>query len=288
MIIAILSCSFHAAAQYGFDTIQVYFDIGKYDITLEQARTLDSVYELSILNERKMLIYGYADYLGVHPDNQTLSDKRAIEVNNYFLQKGLPPAHIIQYTGVGQVNKKNSGEHGNADFRKVDIFLKKSEPQVDGMTFYINDMPAVSDVKPIDASKEFVHYHKISQLEVGQTFILKNINFLMARSTIEPKSIPYLQELLALLKAYPQLKIKLEGHVCCIDNNGDSYDMDRNNQTLSLNRAEVIYRYLIANGIDKERLSYVGFGKRFPIFPDEDTDEKSLQNRRVEVRIMAK
>jgi len=284
----ILGCCFSITAwtQYGFDTVTVYFDIGIPEVRHDQYEKLDSIIQIAQSQQRKLMIYGYADYLGTSQPNTILADHRASNVYQYFIDNGLNKSFIIQYAGVGQVLKKVEGEHGNQDFRKVDVFIKKTKPDHEpDYVFYSEKSTTGIDI-PLGLENNSLK--SIAQLDVNQTFVLKNIQFYLARSTVIPQSIPYMNELLEILKAYPNLKVRLEGHVCCLDNTGDSYDMDRGNSRLSYNRAETIYKYLVQNGIAPERLSYEGFGRQYPIHPIEDNDEKALENRRVEVRVIAK
>ncbi|WP_234424308.1 hypothetical protein [Aquimarina sp. Aq107] len=53
----------------------------------------------------------------------------------------------------------------------------------------------------------------------------------------------------------------------------------RPEDNLSTRRAKKVYDFLISNGIDKERLSYIGFEGKFPLgtYPQ--------YNRRVEIEI---
>lgn len=273
--------------QTGYDTINVYFDIGEYVIKEDQKKILDSVIQLATKDNRKMLIYGYADYLGTSKPNQTLSDNRAKVVNDYLLEHKLPKEYIIQYAGVGQINKKKEDEHGNQDFRKVEIFLRKKAPDDIFFDSYLTHS-SKSDSLKNSTPDSYQYYRRMLSLEVGQTFVLNNIHFYLARSTMIPESKPFLDELLKIMLENKNLVIKLEGHVCCLDNDGDSYDDDKRNNKLSVNRAEVIYNYLIKNGVEPSRVSFEGFGRKRPIHKIEKTEQQAQENRRVEVRIISK
>ena len=54
---------------------------------------------------------------------------------------------------------------------------------------------------------------------------------------------------------------------------------------LSGKRAKAVYDYLLAKGIDKERLSYKGFGMLKPL-AENTTEENRALNRRIEFRIV--
>jgi len=90
------------------------------------------------------------------------------------------------------------------------------------------------------------------------------------------------------LQENPNMAIQIEGHVCCVTNVPDAYDLDSHNLDLSINRARFIYEYLKARGISATRLNYIGYGRSKPIIADEQTEEEASVNRRVEVRILDK
>lgn len=259
------------AQQVYFDTVQVYFDIGKTHFLSATTQTLDSLLENLKQTQDKILIYGFADYLGSENPNQTLSDQRAYKVQKYLLQKGLSPTQIIQTTGVGQVDIKGREANGNQDFRKVSIFIRrKGEPK-------------------ITSKKDLKMQSLIDKIEVGKTFTLKNINFIVNSSRYTNESEPIVEELLQIMIQNPSLKIKLEGHICCIDTKDeDAFDVVYHDFYLSRNRARRIYFYLTKHGIDKSRVSFEGFGKSRPLVNPEITEEDKEKNRRVEVRILEK
>ncbi len=77
------------------------------------------------------------------------------------------------------------------------------------------------------------------------------------------------------LKKDNTLKISIEGHT---DNSGDA----KHNKKLSNDRANAVMQKLIALGIDKTRLSAIGYGAEKPLVAN-DTEENKAKNRRVEL-----
>lgn len=110
--------------------------------------------------------------------------------------------------------------------------------------------------------------------KVGAVVKLDRIFFVTAKWDLLPESNAQLDEVVALLNEYPDMEIEIQGHT---DDRGD----DDYNLTLSKNRAKSVYKYVIAQGIAKERLKYRGYGEGKPV-ADNGTSEGRQLNRRVE------
>jgi len=82
------------------------------------------------------------------------------------------------------------------------------------------------------------------------------------------------------LKKYDKYSVAIEGHT---DSTGDeSYNLE-----LSKKRAESVGQYLIKQGISAQRLSYEGYGSKYPVDTNE-TKEGRRRNRRVEFLLIRK
>jgi len=80
------------------------------------------------------------------------------------------------------------------------------------------------------------------------------------------------------MEANPTMDIEIAGHT---DSDGSS----SSNETLSDNRANAVYSYLLENGVAKERLTFKGYGEEKPVATNETEEGKAL-NRRVEFVII--
>jgi len=78
-----------------------------------------------------------------------------------------------------------------------------------------------------------------------------------------------------LLKENPNHHLSIYGHT-------DAVGDEKKNEQLSQKRAETIVDYLIANGVDKKRLSAKGMGEQYPIASNDNATGR-LKNRRVEI-----
>ncbi|RED92228.1 OmpA family protein [Marinoscillum furvescens] len=91
------------------------------------------------------------------------------------------------------------------------------------------------------------------------------------------EEVAVLEELLTLLRQYPEAEIDLIGHT-------DDTGSHRYNQQLSEWRAEFIYELLVYKGIDPDRMTYTGAGELYPLNDNSDEEDRSA-NRRLEVII---
>lgn len=106
----------------------------------------------------------------------------------------------------------------------------------------------------------------------------KTILFDLGKSDLKPASKETLNSVISIMKNYPREKFYIAGH-------SDNSFTKEYNLTLSLDRANNVKNYLIANGIDSSRLTAEGFGEDKPIATN-DTKEGRLRNRRVEILLM--
>lgn len=119
------------------------------------------------------------------------------------------------------------------------------------------------------------------RVEVKQDHIEihEKIQFETNKATIKPESDSLLEEITNVIKQNPQIKrLSIEGHT-------DSTGADKHNQKLSEQRAAAVRDYLIAHGVEADRLSARGWGKSKPI-GDNSTAIGREENRRVEFVIV--
>ena len=111
---------------------------------------------------------------------------------------------------------------------------------------------------------------------------LQNVNFETGKSDILPESFGVLDEVGAILRKWPQLKIEVGGHT-------DSRGSRVKNQTLSENRAAAVKTYLAGRFSDlaADQLSTKGYGSTKPIVPN-NTALNMAKNRRVEFVVLNK
>jgi outer membrane protein OmpA-like peptidoglycan-associated protein len=105
---------------------------------------------------------------------------------------------------------------------------------------------------------------------------LPAINFRAGSADLTVESHQALQQVAALAKKYPDLKLRVEGHT-------DSQGGVNFNQKLSQKRADAVRGYLVHGGpaVPPAQVVAAGFGPTRPIASN-DTAEGRAQNRRVE------
>ena len=108
----------------------------------------------------------------------------------------------------------------------------------------------------------------------------KNIFFKLGSFHLLPESFPALDEVVKVLNENPDLLLDVEGH-------SDNVGAASINKSISAKRASAIFDYLVAKGIDPNRLLTIGYGSEKPIAGNE-TEEGRAQNRRVELKLRPK
>ncbi len=115
-------------------------------------------------------------------------------------------------------------------------------------------------------------------LKKGQIIRIEKLYFDADSTSFKKESVEVLDEIYAFLKANPTVHIEIGGHT---NNRPKPYYCNR----LSTARAKSVYDYLIKKGIDPNRLSYKGYGKRKPIASNSSVAGRK-RNQRVEIKIM--
>lgn len=116
--------------------------------------------------------------------------------------------------------------------------------------------------------------------DLTKALTFDNVNFSTGAAEITEGSKTQLDDLVKIMKAYPKVEIKVDGHT---DNKGD----EAKNKALSSSRAESVKTYLKSHGIDAARISTAGFGPSKPVAENE-TEEGRAKNRRIEAFVTKK
>lgn len=119
----------------------------------------------------------------------------------------------------------------------------------------------------------------LAKVTKSKIVITKKIHFEFDKAVIRPVSFRILDAVVDILKQNSDIrKVRVEGHT-------DSKGSDAYNMRLSQRRANAVRDYIIAHGIETERLVAVGYGESKPVDTN-DTAEGRARNRRVEFTIL--
>lgn len=110
---------------------------------------------------------------------------------------------------------------------------------------------------------------------------LDRVYFSTGSDQLTATSQNQLDNIVAILKAFPNTEVKLGGYT---DNTGSQ----QINQPLSEGRAKSVMNEIGKAGIDVARLAAEGYGSEHPLCPANDTDVCKAKNRRVDIRITKK
>lgn len=282
---------FTLAAQEQFS---VYFDTNKHELTKVQQ---DRLTEWMAANKTSKIlaINGYTDEDGSIGLNDSLAQRR---VSHVFAQvKGkVNTREDFKTHSFGKLHKMSPVK---AENRKVTLYyiLEKDlsrENEILGIAEApekapgpkvreIVEYPSEIEVRNPDGKVEILKLDvafmkKVGDGKPGEVIVINNLNFYENTFSVVKESRNRMHELLEIMRANPGLRIKLQGHVCC---------MKADRQDLSTKRAKQIMQFLNTNGIEKSRLSFEGFGVSRPLYPiPEKSQEEAAANRRVEILIV--
>lgn len=286
--IYILFFSLVAQAQEEFS---VYFDSNKYELKKKENERLQNF--INTNKEVKIVaINGYTDEDGTTAFNDTLAQKRVDFIYGIINGK-LKIRDDFKTRSFGERHRQSKIKSEN---RKVTIYflLAKDLPR-ENEILGIKEEPVVKKQRempkypqkmtlqnPNGTTSELVFdvafMEKLTVAKPGEKIKLENLNFQLNTFAITNDSRPKMYELLEVMKRNPQMKIQIQGHICCMQND---------KQDLSTKRAKAIARFLEMNGIDKDRVTYKGFGVTEPLFAiPEKSEEERAANRRVEIEII--
>lgn len=277
---------------YSQEQFAIYFDSNKFDLNLKEKERLD-LWQTQFCQSKIVAIHGFTDEDGTSGFNDTLAQHRVESVLDLIKNK-IKIRDDFKTRSFGESFNQSKNK---ADNRKVIIYyllekdiaredeilgIKKVTPLVELSKPQIEFPEKMVFENPDGSQKEFkldiAFMKKVYESKKGDRLKVDNLNFIINTFIVVPEAKGKMYELLVVLKNNPNLKIEIQGHLCCMSN--DRLD-------LSTQRAKAIFGFLIANGIPVDRLSYKGFGSTQPIYPlPEKSEEERAANRRVEILII--
>ena len=272
------------------EQFSLYFDSNQYDLKTSE---VDKLF-LWLKDNPKVKVValnGYTDEDGTTGFNETLAEKRVATVAS-FIRGKVKIRDDFKTRSFGELHKHSPKKALN---RKVTIYylLEKDLPkeeeilglkkvviaQLSKPKFYPQNI--VID-NPNGTQSEFkldtIFMRQVERSKPGDKLKIENLNFQLNTFAVTNESRGKLFELLIVMQDNPNLKIEIQGHLCCMP-------VDRTD--LSTQRARAVYKFLETFKIPKNRLSYKGFGSTQPIYPiPEVNEEQRAANRRVEILVI--
>ncbi len=126
----------------------------------------------------------------------------------------------------------------------------------DADTAYFNTV-SLFDSKTFNERLDLVPGEVVEVLRREEPFVLENILYAFNSDKIEPEAEPDLEFIQGLMTRYPEMVIELSSHT-------DSRGTDAANENLSQRRAESARRWLVRNGISRDRIQAKGYGESKP------------------------
>jgi outer membrane protein OmpA-like peptidoglycan-associated protein len=134
------------------------------------------------------------------------------------------------------------------------------------------------DVAPDSAEAQMAHSLSDASAPLPHTFDFERLTFSRGSASVTPGSMKTVDDLAAMLKAYPSARIRIVGHT---DTTGNA----ATNQTLSGARANAVERALVARGVGRDRIETSGEAARSPV---SGSAPQGRINRRVEFVLLSR
>lgn len=268
---------------FGQESVSFYFDNNKSELnTIELAKLTKWI---AANKKSKILsITGSTDEVGSSGYNDTLSQKRV----DYIFNKVKLAVKIREDFKSISLGEKGAKSKIKSENRKaIIVFLQEKDlaKEAELIKPKVVEAPKTTEIIPIEEKdmnfpEGATLEEKIELSKPGTLIVLPEIQFYKNSFGIMPSSKQSIDELIYILDKNPNLRIEIQGHICCVT-------QDHNN--LSLERAKQVRRVLVMNSIRQDRLVVKGFGVTKPKFTiPEANEEQALANRRVEIMILQK
>ena len=262
------------------EEISIFFESNSSNMASSEVNKLTSFFTNPDILVTALTIEGFCDDIGKTTSNFLLSHKRATAVGDYLqTQYKLSPEKMI---GKGEI--ASGADSSDPDLqarvanRKVNVCIEytilEKQKKIQNQIVKSNTPIVRLGYKTFD-----------DILEVGHQIIIENLIFETSATVFQDaeKAEFELKKIVTYFQKNTNLKFEIHGHVCCISTSyRDAQDDATGLSNLSESRAERIYSYFVKHGIDRERMSFKGFGRKFP-----RKGVTEQENKRVEIVISA-
>lgn len=220
------------------------------------------LYITPYVNEEKTVKGGWHKVRGVF---EATGNERYLLIGNFYSDEAT--AH----------ERQPEGERGGYYF--IDDVNVRIAPPGTALTPKPKEsvLPPPRPVVPDHASSTTVDIHQVEPA-VGTRVRLDNVQFAFDKADLLPGYEKELDRLVDLMTDFPFLRVEIEGHT-------DDQGSDDYNLRLSDARAKAVVDYLLKKDVEKERLTWKGYGETKPLVANDSEANRAI-NRRVEFRII--
>ncbi|MGN6194127.1 MAG: OmpA family protein [Ginsengibacter sp.] len=253
-------------------------------------------YPINTIDDEGSMIVD-ADGKTAYYSSDKIDTKGGLDIYTFGLREDLRPSKTLWAKGKVYDNKTKAGLPSTVVLTDVNTRQIVSKLQTDEDGNYLITLPVGKDyafnvhrkgylfysqnynMKNISSDSVFNVDIPLEPIEANAKVILKNVFFDTKKTDLKPESITELDNVVRLMNENPNMKILISGFT---DNVGKPAD----NLKLSTGRAVAVVNYLISKGLNKDRLSFKGFGEAKPIATN-DTEEGRALNRRTELTVVS-
>lgn len=148
-----------------------------------------------------------------------------------------------------------------------EILVDALDPSITGNQQRNEEAP--KDFKKQDEVSIEKNTEKIAKIDIPPVY------YDSGKATVKSESIPVLNEVLNILKQFPEYYLIIDAHT-------DSVGSEENNLKLSKDRALEVNRYLVSQTVDANRIVARGWGEYRLVIPEEKSETDRAKNRRTE------
>jgi outer membrane protein OmpA-like peptidoglycan-associated protein len=207
----------------------------------------------------------------------------------------------IEMTTVSSIVKNDSGAVLSGVKVLAQSRLFKDSTTTDSTGFFKIDVPKNQDVAIDIMAKDHFYESRILKIgvvsikmadvklikaSIGRKMQAKTLHFYGGDTVLLPTSKPELLTLVRFMQFNSDYVIEIQGHI------NMPWAFPVGTQTtdfiLSVNRAKVVYNFLVKSGIPANRMTYAGYGNWEMLYPKATTAGEQSMNRRVEIKIVGR
>lgn len=256
-MVFLLTC---AASAQEETVYSIYFEFDKYNLDDKQGNNVVAfINAIDTTRIESIQIFGYCDDRGKDEYNFKLSNNRANTIKDKMVNSGIKNKIIVTIEGKGRILLEDDIDNvseARSKNRRVDV---------------------VVNFEPLPPPKlEPGVYNTVKKdMIVGDRVYLQNILFERGSSKLTAKSRVELEKIARLLHRYKNLEFEIQGHVCCTPTfQKEAIDKDTRKRELSKNRAQTVYKFLVAKRINPKRMTHKGYGNTVPLGKGSEYDRR--------------